>query len=76
MYLPISPILFLYWNLYFCIDRHCCTVVCMYFIVLKNVVAHYNEYVCSGVYDFVLRDWYFICTGAVICVLRTGDIFL
>ena len=34
-----------------------------------------DEYVYSATYVFVLREWYFF-TGAVICVLRNGDIFM
>ena len=74
--------IFLYRNFYFCTEiyisvlgytlLYCCIHV-FYFIVLKNLVAHCNEYVCCGVYVFVLI---FFCAGAVICVLIIGDTFL
>ena len=52
--------------LYCCIHEFYCT---------EEYGCTTNEYVCSGTYVFVLRDWYFFFTGAVICVLRIGDIF-
>ena len=75
--------IFLYRNFYFCTEiyisvleyilLYCCVYV---FHCTEECSRTTDEYVCSGVYVFVLRDWYFFCTGAVICVLRIEDIFL
>ena len=49
-------------------DKYCCTVVYMNFTVLKNIVA-------QPMNMFVLELMSLSFTGAVICVLRIGDIF-
>ena len=56
--------------LYCCINDFYCTCT-------EEYSRTTDEYVCSGTYDFVLRDIYiYFFTGAVInCVLRIGDIF-
>ena len=67
--IPVQKFMSLYW------DTYCCTVVYMYFILLKKKCSRTtDEYVCSGVYVLSERLIFF-CTGAVICVLRIGDIF-
>ena len=59
--------IFLYW------DKYCCTVVYMNFTVLKNLVAQpMNMFVLELMFLYWEIDIFF--TGAVIRVLRMGDI--
>ena len=64
----VPRFIFLYW------DKYCCTVVYMNFTVLKNIVAQpMNMLVLELMFLYWEIDIFF--TGAVICVLRIGDIF-
>ena len=49
----VLKIIFLYW------DTYCCTVVYIYFIVLKNIVTQpMNMFVLEFMFFFLIRDWY------------------